>query len=179
LAKTQAVDPVKLFLAVLWTMPDSLTQAMERLRLHWGEIDFQGEDYSFDLTNYYESEMGSGLKRRLISFHKLVSPDCLSAAKHACNAIEDQLAGENRRRVNLDIGYLDHNKIVLASFKGAGQKIYLRDGVWADMVARYRQGKYCPFEWSFPDFRDGRYDRELNQIRQTYLKQLRSLSPED
>lgn len=173
MAKPQAVDPVKLFAAVLWVQPNPLQSAMESLRSNWGEIDFEGADYPFDITDYYESEMGGGLKRRLVSFRKLALPDCLSSAKHICNEIEDRLSGEKGRSVNLDIGYLDHNKIVLASFKGAGQKIYLTDGVWADMVARYRGGRYCPFEWTFPDFRDGRYDHELIQIRQIYLKQLR------
>jgi hypothetical protein len=117
--------------------------------------------------------MGSGLSRRIVSFYSLVPPDCLSSTKQKCNEIEDQLAGSKGRTVNLDVGYLDHNKIVLASFKSAGQKIYLGEGVWADLVARYRQGRYCSFEWTFPDFRDGRYDRELGQIREIYLKQLR------
>jgi hypothetical protein len=172
-AKPQAADPVKLFVAVLWTEPDSLQSAMKSLRSKWGETDFEGSDYPFDMTDYYESEMGGKLKRRLTSFRDLVPPDCLSSAKHICNDIEDRLSGEKGRYVNLDIGYLDHNKIVLASFKGAGQKIYLADGVWADMVARYRGRRYCPFEWTFPDFRDGRYDHELVQIRQIYLNQLR------
>ena len=173
-AKPQSVDPVKLFVAILWAQSESLQRAMDSLHTKWGEVDFESADYDFDITNYYETEMGRDLKRRLISFRKLVSPDCLSPAKHACNDIEDALSEAAGRAVNLDIGYLDHNKIVLASFKGAGQKIYISDGVWADMVARYRGGRYCPFEWTFPDFRDGRYDRDLTQIRQIYLQQLRS-----
>jgi len=176
LAKPQDVDPVKLFVAALWAEPDPLQKALEMLRGHWGETDFEGADYPFDMTDYYESEMGQGLKRRLVSFRRLAAPDCLSSAKHISNAIEERLSRENGRTINLDVGYLDHNKIVLASFKGAGQKIYLINGVWADMVARYRGGKYSPFEWTYPDFRDGRYDQELNRMRQIYLEQLRNRS---
>jgi hypothetical protein len=169
----QDADPVKLFVAALWSPSAPLHRAMEMLQSRWGEIDFAGSDYSFDMTNYYEPEMGTGLSRRLMSFLRLVPPDSLCGAKHICNEIEGRLAGEKGRLVNLDIGYLDHNKVVLASFKGAGQKIYLGHGVWADMVARYRGGRYCPFEWTFPDFRDGRYDQELLQIRKIYMRQLR------
>ena len=172
-AKPRVADPVKLFVAVLHAPSAPLQEAMEDLCSHWGKIDFTGADHPFDMTDYYEPEMGANLSRRLVSFLRLVPPDSLCSAKHICNEIEDRFAGAKGRLVNLDIGYLDHNKIVLASFKGAGQKIYLTDGVWADMVARYRGGRYCPFEWTFPDFRDGRYDRELLQIRQIYLKQLR------
>jgi hypothetical protein len=171
-AKAQAVDPVKLFAAVLWAPSSPLPDVMESLRAQWGDIDFTGTDHLFDMTDYYEPEMGRNLNRRLVSFLQLVPPDCLGSAKHQCNEIEDRFAGENGRLVNLDIGYLDHNKIVLASFKGAGQKIYLGEGVWADLVARYRGGRYNPFEWTFPDFRDGRYDRELLKIRDIYKKQV-------
>jgi len=170
----QDVDPVKLFVAILWARPDPLKRACDILQLLWGDVDFTGADHPFDVTDYYEPEMGSGLNRRLVSFFTLSAPDCLSSAKHKCNEIEDQLSGEKGRLVNLDIGYLDHNKIVLASFKGAGQKIYLENGVWADLVGRYRQGRYRSFEWTFPDFRDGRYDEELCTIREIYLKQLRA-----
>ncbi len=173
-AKPQSADPVKLFVAVLWAPLAPLQNAMEGLIHRWGKIDFTGADHPFDMTDYYEPEMGKGLNRRLVSFFRLATPDSLVAAKYRCNDIEDQLAGPRGRLLNLDIGYLDHNKIVLASFKGAGQKIYLKDGVWADLVARYRGGCYSPFEWTFPDFRGGRYDRELLQVRQIYLQQLRS-----
>jgi hypothetical protein len=148
---------------------------MEELRCRWGEMDFSSADYPFDATDYYEPEMGGNLNRRLVSFLRLVPPDSLCPAKHVCNEIEDRLAGEKGRLVNLDIGYLDPYKVVLASFKSAGQKIYLGTGVWADLIVRYRKGRFCPFEWTFPDFRDGRYDRDLLQIRQIYLRQLRKL----
>jgi hypothetical protein len=176
LAAPQTVDPVKLFVAALWSEPEALQKAIAELSSRYGEVDFTGADYAFDRTDYYESEMGLRLSRRLISFATLVSPDRLCQAKHFSNEIELALSGLCGRLVNLDIGYLDHNKIVLASFKGAGQKIYLKDGVWADLVARYREGRFRPFEWTFPDFRDGRYDEELLKIRRIYLEQLRRLN---
>jgi hypothetical protein len=175
LAGLQPVDPIKLFVAALWSEPEALRQAITELSARYGEVDFAGADHPFDLTDYYEPEMGSQLNRRLISFAILMPPDCLCEAKHISNAVEDRFANsKGGRSVNLDIGYLDHNKIVLASFKGAGQKIYLNDGVWADLVARYREGHFYPFEWTFPDFRDGRYDQELLKIRRMYMNQLRN-----
>jgi len=174
-AKPQSVEPVKLFVAVLWAPDCSFQAVMERLRSQWGDIDFTGKDHPFNMTDYYEPEMGRDLNRRLVSFLQLVPPDSVVSAKHKCNEIEDRFALETGRSVNLDIGYLDHNKIVLASFKGAGQKIYMGNGVWADMVARYRGGRYNPFEWTFPDFRDGRYDPELLKIREIYRRQVAGL----
>ena len=178
MAKPGTVDPVKLFVALLWSHPEALENALIELRARWGEIDFTGSDHPFNITDYYEPEMGRDLHRRLLSFHRLVSPEILCRTKHVCNEIEDRLVVDKGRRVNLDIGYLDHNKIILASFKYAGQKIYMGNGVWADLVARYREGRYCPFEWTFPDFRDGRYDQELLRIRQNYREQLRTLRKE-
>jgi hypothetical protein len=174
MAKPVPVEPVKLLAAVLWSDVDALAAALEDLRSRWGKIDVTGSDHPFDVTDYYEKEMGAGLLRRIVSFEGLVLPQILSEAKLVCNEIENKLAHGKARRVNLDIGYLDHNKIVLGSAKYAGQKIYLGAGIYADLVARYREGRYQPFEWTFPDFRDGRYDHDLAQIRRTYLSQLRA-----
>ena len=175
MAEVGPVDHVKLFVAVLYADPTALVEARSELEMVWGPIDFSGSDRDFDMTDYYEPEMGPDLKRRLLSFEKLIPPEDLRQAKLKTNAMEDALLASGRRRVNLDIGYLDHNKIVLASVKYAGQKIHLGDGIYADLIARYRQGRYRPFEWTFPDFRDGRYDEELQQIRQVYLSQRAAL----
>lgn len=173
MAKPEAVTPVKLLVAILWADAEALQAAVEELQSVWGPLDFTGADRPFDRTDYYAEEMGAGLQRRLVTFAGLVPSENLRPAKLRCNEIEDRLSAAHGRRVNLDIGYLDHNKIVLASLKYAGQKIHLGDGVYADLIARYKHGRYQPFEWTFPDFRDGRYDGELAQIRSAYLQQLK------
>jgi Domain of unknown function (DUF4416) len=173
MADPQLPDPVKLLVAVLWAEPAARDAAVARMIDCWGETDFTGPDRPFDMTTYYIPEMGQTLYRRLVAFAELVAPESIREAKLRCNAIETELAQQGRRTVNLDIGYLDHNKLVLASAKNAGQKIHLGGGIYADLIARYRGGRYVPFEWTFPDFRDGRYDDELAAIRGRYLEQLR------
>ncbi len=166
-------DPAKFFVALLWADAVALPDTSKQLIEHFGTIDFEGPDRAFDLTSYYEAEMGAYLQRRLLAFQALRGPDELVRAKLICNDIEASLASARGRRVNLDVGYLDHNKVVLASAKGAGQKIYLRHGIYADLVARYADGRYQPFAWTFPDFKDGRYDAELGELRAAYLRQLK------
>ena len=161
-------EPVKLFVALLWSDPASLEEALKRLSRSFGEIDFEGPDHPFDCTDYYEQEMGVGLHRRLSSFAELVSPDSLVEAKERTNEIEDALRTSGGRRVNVDVGYLDMGKVVLASTKAAGQKLYMSRGVYADFVCRFQRGRFQPFEWTFPDFRDDRYEGELLEIRRRY-----------
>ncbi len=169
-------EPVKRIVAVLWACAQARDEALLELQKHWGPADYQSPDFPFDVTDYYQDQMGRELFRRLVSFEQLVSPDCLVPDKLLCNALENRFrTSQGRRLVNLDSGYLDHNKLVLASAKAAGQKIYVGQGIWADIQSRYRRGRYEPFEWTFPDFRSTRYDEPLRHIRQLYLQQRRQL----
>ena len=117
--------PVKLFIAVLFKEHAALEGAKELFVGQWGPIDFEGSDHVFDTTDYYEPEMGSPLLRRIVSFERLAEPAGLVDMKLSCNAIEDRLKTGGARTVNCDCGYLDHNKVVLASAKEAGQKILI------------------------------------------------------
>ena len=51
-------DPVKLLAAVLWQDGEALTAVLARAADLWGAIDFCGPDRPFNLTDYYEAEMG-------------------------------------------------------------------------------------------------------------------------
>lgn len=174
MADPESPTPVKYFVAVLFSSPDLFAIAREVLQENWGKVDLEGEPRLFEVTDYYQAEMGSTLYRSIISFKDLMNPAEIVDRKLRCNELEDNLALDKKRRVNFDAGYLDHNKVVLASAKAAGQKIYLGRGIYADLAGRYRSGRYQPFEWSFPDFKDGRYDRELLSIREKYLSQLKN-----
>lgn len=163
---------MKYFVALLrgLTPPARIVEVLEEV---WGAVEYQSQLYPFDQTDYYREEMGDSLQRQLIAFAELRSPEELAAAKVKCIEIEQSFTSQGKRTVNLDIGYLDHNKIVLASVKGLGQKIYLSQGIYADLVARYGNGRYQPFVWTFPDFKMGRYDPDLAAMRIRYLEQLK------
>jgi hypothetical protein len=165
---------VKRLAAVLWSDALALAEARDALQSLWGPVDFEGADHAFDVTDYYRAEMGGGLQRRLLAFRPLAPPEGLPDWKHAARRIEEGLERGGRRRVNIDPGYLDHHKLVLASVKPAGTKIYLERGVYADMLLRFHRGAWSALEWTFADFRDGRYFEELSALRERYLDQLRA-----
>jgi len=169
--------PVKLFVAALWADAGALEAGLARLAERHGPVDARGEPHPFDVTDYYESEMGPGLRRTIASFRDLIDPAAIVDAKHEAAAIEDALAGPGGRRVNLDVGYIEFHKAVLASFKAGAYKVYVGRGVWVDPVALYEKGRFHPFPWSFLDFRDGRYEEDLLRIRVLYKQALRDVPP--
>jgi hypothetical protein len=138
-----------------------------------------GTFFPFVETDYYESEMGANLYRGIISFEQLVHPGTLVSAKQAAKQLEDTLRIDGGRRVNIDIGYMDMFKVVLASFKGRSNKIYLAEGVWADPVLYFEGGHYKTFMWGFPDFKSGIYNPDFSHIRSLYKTQLRDLQKQD
>lgn len=164
---------VKLIAAILYRSEKEYEQLLPLLKDTYSAVDYQGNFFPFVETDYYEMEMGKGLVRGMISFEQLVHPGCLAEVKHQSRDLEDQFSIDSNRRVNIDIGYMDMFKVVLASFKGRSNKIYLSDDVWADMILYYESGAYKSFMWGFPDFKSGIYDADLMEIRSIYKKQLK------
>lgn len=175
MASTGPATPVKLFVATLHAPDAPLHQAIGSLTERWGEIDFMSEDFPFQATNYYEAEMGNTLLRRFYSFAKLIGPEEIVAAKLFTNSVEDRFRKNDGRTINLDPGYLDFYKVVLASVKFGGQKIYLQNGIYADMTLVMFKGKLESFAWGFPDFKSGAYDAVLFAIRDLYKAQVREI----
>jgi hypothetical protein len=165
---------VKLFVAILSQPQVDHQETSALLAEVFGSVDFHGPKRPFDCTNYYQEEMGAGLVRSIISFTGPHHADILPEAKRACVEIErgsavDSASGVRKRVINLDIGYLDHHKVVLASTKAAGHKIYLAEGIYADLSLRYSRKGFEPLPWTFPDLADGRYGEEFIEIRNNFL----------
>ena len=152
--------------------PEALWQALETA---FGSIEYKGEFMPFDGTDYYREEFGVHLHRGWLAFRGIDSPERLPALKHVAASLEGAWAQEGKRKYNLDIGYMDPDKVVLASFKRGPCKLYLGDGVYADLLLKYAEGRFDPLPWAFADFRDGRYDKSLLVIRQKLKSELRKI----
>ncbi len=165
--------PVKLICGILYSDEALLERAISLLTGRYGRIDYRSSLFPFTITGYYVPEMGSPIWRLFCSFQPLVNPKDLAGIKIACNALEEELAVDGRRKVNLDPGYMDYDKLVLASAKYNAQKIYLDFGIYADPTLHYEKGVYHPAPFAFPDFKSGEYNEAFLRIRARYKGQLR------
>jgi len=173
---TEKPQTVKYFIGALFSDSDLLAQAQQLCRKQIGPLDLTSEAFPFDVTTYYDQEMGRPLFRQFFSIEPLLSPGKLADLKLICNQIEDVLAVAGNRKVNLDIGYLDLHKLVLASAKYNGQKIYLGRGIYADPILFFEAGRFQARAHTFPDFKSGIYEGTLLLFRNTYKAQLKQLA---
>jgi len=168
--------PVKYFAALLLSSGVELRAVIDGgLGDILGEADFIGPPHPFDMTDYYEDEMGPGLNRVIVSFARLGKAPGLIEVKLDVDRLEEDLSGDAGRTVNIDPGYIDYFKAVLASFKEGPQKIYLGSGVYADPVLMFEDHEWQILPWSFPDFREGLYMEEFSAIRRIYKEQRREV----
>lgn len=168
--------PVKAIIGVLTAEPAILQTVYQQLTEQFGPIDYTSELLPFDSTTYYESEMGKKLQRQFISFENLIDAGTLAEKKIFTNQVEQAFAqeGTSQRRVNLDVGYVCMAKLVLASTKDHAHRIYLRDGIYAEITLRFYHKTFQPWEWTYPDYRSLTYIAIFNQIRTIYREQLKA-----
>ena len=168
-------EPVKLVVSILSGDEALLEEAEARLQEAFGPVDYRSGLLPFHHTAYYEPEMGPNLKRRIVAFQRLVDPGDLATIKGRTNALEAGWAVGGKRRVNLDPGYVDLAKLVLASTKDHGHRVYLGQGIYAEVTLQYRGGRFQPWPWTYPDYASEEYCRLFGEIRALYHAQLRSL----
>lgn len=142
----------------------------------WGPVAAESASYDFDsTTHYYAEEMGKRLNKWIVAFRDPIFPDQLPDIKLTSNAMEQVwLSVDGRRRVNIDPGYLSPINLVLASGKNASYRIYLRDGIYAEITLRYQHGSYTPLDSTYPDYRQPEVIAFFNSQRSRALEARRS-----
>lgn len=146
-------------------------ELLAALRETFGEIRHLGKLFPFDRTSYYKDEMGDGLYRGVVSFVRTVEPQEIGREKELSNALEQKFnSSERGRSVNVDVGYMDLDKVVLPSYKRGPFKLYAGGGLWLDMILHYAKGKFVPTEWAFDDFRRNPYEHDLLLVREKFKK---------
>ena len=177
MGEIKTAPQVKLFVGVLTSIPEGLPEARARLSALYGATDLTSGEFRFDNTHYYDEEMGSPLFRSFLGFSGLIGPAEIAEIKVETNTIETEMAtrfGAVRRPVNLDPGYLELSKIVLASTKNFYHRIYLSMGIYAEVTMHFEAGQWKSFPSTFPDFQTGRYSAFFTSLRNRYRQQLKS-----
>jgi hypothetical protein len=164
-------QPVKLIAGFIFKEEEAFSRAKIVLRKKFGEIDFESQTLPFDHTDYYRKEFGRDLKRKFVSFKHLIPPQDLPKIKIATNKIEEKLSDGGSRLINIDPGYLDLAKLVLASTKDYKHRIYLDRGIYSEITLFYQEETFKPWEWTYPDYKTAEYIAIFNQIRNIYAGQ--------
>jgi len=173
MSEPQAPSPAKLFVSIFAREDALITEALNRLEMLLGPIDFKGPLLPFDKTDYYEPEFGPDLVRRFVSLKRLISQEEIIAVKHLAWKIEKAFTLKGRRRVNIDPGYILLERLVLVTFKNFSHRIYLGRGVYGEVTLIFRQGRFEPLPWTYPDYADPVALKIFNQIREHYKEELK------
>jgi len=171
MGEVRKMPPVKYFVGFIFSGDAGLKEAMEKISARYGSFDLVSGVIPFEFTGYYREEMGDGLFRSFACLEALGDPALLPDFKHFTNSLEMETADrvkvlppprrdgkregpglEIYRRVNLDPGYLEPGKLVLASTKNHKHRIYLRDGIFAEVTRYWSKGDFHSLDHTYPDY---------------------------
>src|SRR5262245_1738276 len=162
--------------AVFTRHPEARAWARQRLIEQFGPIALESQPYPFAYTGYYTKQMGPGLTKQLLAFERLVPLSTLADIKNAAIKMERELQMSAKyaeeRPVNIDPGFLGLGKFMLATTKDQAHRIYLKDGIFAEVTLRYQDGEYVPWPWTYADYREDFVREFLNRAREFYKRRL-------
>ncbi|MCC6575327.1 MAG: DUF4416 family protein [Planctomycetes bacterium] len=185
--------PVLPIVACIFSRAEQVAAAIPELERVLGSVAFASEDYAFNFTDYYRDEMGPNLLRRFIAFANPADASKLADWKVFSNALEERLAKQPRpegrgelertpssaippasrpglveptRSINLDPGYITPAKLVLASTKDFSHRVYLRDGIFAEVTLSYVRGQWVGHDTTFPDYKGPTYHAFFTRCRE-------------
>lgn len=164
---------VCLVVSILYVEEEMLNLAAEELKNAFGDGRLLGFVGRFDYSDYYNEELGTPIMRRFWKADRLIRRDLLADVKIKTNQIESKYSDKGKRRFNLDPGFLSLENFVLATTKNYTHRIYLKDGIYADLTLIYKEKDFRPLEWTYPDYRGEEIRQLLKSLREEYLQSLR------
>jgi hypothetical protein len=175
--------PVLLVTAIFSRYAEVLAEAQTRLEQQFGPVQLAGLPFVFNQTTYYEASMGPDLRKQLLAFRDLIAPERLPDIKLRTNAVEEEIAAARRyseaRPLNVDPGLLELGKFLLATTKDQAHRVFLRDGIFAEVTLRYHAGAFEPWPWTYADYRLPCVHEFLQAARDYYRLRLREVRAAD
>ena len=162
---------------MLGAFPELFEVCEEMLAKEYGPVALRSDVFDFTYTDYYNEEMGEGIKRKFLAFERFIRPDDIAGIKIRTNEIERDIASRHdkgvKRPVNLDPGYIDAGKLVLATVKDQAHRIYLSDGIYAEVTLYWKHGVWEVWPWTYADYRSEGYQSFLAKVREYHFKKSR------
>lgn len=169
----QTPHSVQLFTGLL-SQVDGVREVEDLLIQKWGPVEDRSPVVPFSYSQYYEDEFGKDLVRWICVFEKNISPEEIMEYKLQSNKIEQDAALGGSRKWNIDPGYIDLDKVVLATTKPATYRIYLGKGIYAQSTLFYKDESFRPWSWTYPDYRDEFSILFFNKTRDKFKKTYQS-----
>ena len=169
--------PVILFVAVSGIDQEALDWARRELVSEWGPVLFADEPFDFDMTRFYQQQMGDSIVKQFLAFEQPIDPAKVVFAKRESNRLEQAYADlrsdlQVKRPVNIDPGYVTEAKLVLATTKDRDHRIYLSDGILAEVTLFYQGDVWNSSRWTYPDYKTEQCFLFLDQCRDYLRKHL-------
>lgn len=171
---THDPTPVLQIIAVISRHEAALKWARRQIESAFGPNALASDAFAFTETDYYVATMGTDLKKQFLASEQLIDPGDLADIKIATNRWEAEYAAlgahHESRPLNLDPGYITPAKLVLASTKDHAHRLYLRNGIYAEVTLAYRDRQWRPHDWTYPDYRRNDYHEFFARCRQLLSK---------
>jgi len=172
--------PVKLIIAVMAADQKCLSTALDAIVAEFGTTDLVSDVWPFDQTDYYKEQTGPHILKQFVSADKLIDPGKLAQIKHRTNQIEQKQAELLHssgvvwpRPINLDPGIIEPSKLILASTKNYSHRIYIGQGMYAEVTLTFHKGKWQPFSYTYPDYKQPGYHEFFSKVRTRLIEQLK------
>jgi hypothetical protein len=144
--------PVQPIVGVLAASPELLSAAGAVLAAEVAPIALASEPAAWAQSDYYVGEMGASIWRQYLALDVRMAAEELADLKRLTNRLEDRWRGARGRAVNLDPGYLDLLRVVLASTKDAAHRVAIGAGLYAEATLHFAQGSFHPWPYTYPDY---------------------------
>lgn len=163
----------KLIVGVIYNDMDVYNKALAMLKEAFGEIDAESERFSFseEFSSYYDDELGGEGLRVIFSFKDTVDASKQAEIKEMTNEMERILSEDGKRRINLDPGFINHGRLMLATTKAAGFRIPLKNGIYTELTLFWAKGAWHKLPWSYRDYQSEKVQKFITEVRKTYLMQ--------
>ncbi len=172
MVRKQEPSQGRLLVYIVHSSLDALADALSALEKRFGLVQFETLELPDNKDEFYREEMGENLQRRFFSFERTIGRDAMTNVKSVCHKIESQFADRVDdycfRTVNIDPGILTPSNIVMASHREYNHRVYLEDGVYAELALVWSKGRYVRLPWTNPDFCHGEAIEFFQRVRGSF-----------